>query len=65
MWSDSAVAARQQSSAQGSGTAARAEPERRKTPLRVLMVAENISLRQSGETSVPFYYLEHFVRRGL
>lgn len=65
MWSDSAVAARQQSSAQGSGTAARTEPERRKRPLRVLMVAENISLRQSGETSVPFYYLEHFVRRGL
>ena len=31
----------------------------------VLLVAENISLRQSGETSVPFYYLHHFIRLGL
>lgn len=34
-------------------------------PMRVLLVAENISLRQSGETSVPFYYLLHFIRLGL
>jgi glycosyltransferase involved in cell wall biosynthesis len=36
------------------------------TPVRrVLIVADNISLRQSGETSVPYYYLQGFVRRGI
>lgn len=31
----------------------------------VLVVAENISLKQSGETSIPWYYLERFVGLGL
>lgn len=68
MWSDSAVAARQKDPNQGMGTAEAAggqEAVGRRTPLRVLLVAENISLRQSGETSVPFYYLENFARLGL
>jgi glycosyltransferase involved in cell wall biosynthesis len=34
-------------------------------PLRVLLVAENISLHQSGETSVPYYYLDYFLARGI
>ena len=29
-----------------------------KTPLRVVIVTENVSLRMSGETSVPFYYFK-------
>ena len=29
----------------------------------MLLVAENISLTQSGETSIPYYYLEGFLRR--
>lgn len=33
--------------------------------LRVLIVAENISLNQSGETSVPYNYLERFHAMGL
>lgn len=68
MWSDSAVAARQNGPNRGMETAnerAGPQPVDRPKPLRVLLVAENISLRQSGETSVPFYYLEHFVRLGL
>ena len=36
-----------------------------RSPMSVLLVAENISLRQSGETSVPFYYLHQFIRLGL
>ena len=31
--------------------------------LRVLLVAENISLRQSGETSIPYYYFDRLLRR--
>jgi glycosyltransferase involved in cell wall biosynthesis len=34
-------------------------------PLRVLLVAENISLRLSGETLVPYYYLEGFRKSGI
>ena len=34
-------------------------------PRRVLLVAENMSMKQSGETSIPCYYLEHFLRRGI
>lgn len=33
------------------------------TRFRLLLVAENISLTQSGETSIPYYYLEGFLRR--
>jgi glycosyltransferase involved in cell wall biosynthesis len=33
--------------------------------LRVLLVAENISLRLSGETLVPYYYLEGFRKSGI
>lgn len=35
------------------------------TSLRVLVVAENISLRLSGETLVPYYYLEGFRNSGI
>jgi glycosyltransferase involved in cell wall biosynthesis len=38
---------------------------RARRPLRVLLVAENISLRQSGETCVPYYYLTRFLARGM
>lgn len=33
------------------------------TRLRVLLVAENISLKQSGETSVPYFYLDRLLKR--
>lgn len=41
------------------------EPAATGRRLKVLLVAENISLRQSGETSVPYYYLERFVKSGV
>lgn len=33
-------------------------------PLRILLVAENISLNQSGETSVPYHYFDRFTKLG-
>jgi glycosyltransferase involved in cell wall biosynthesis len=42
-----------------------ATPDRAKAALRVLLVAENISVRLSGETLVPYYYLHGFLDGGL
>jgi glycosyltransferase involved in cell wall biosynthesis len=39
--------------------------DRPSAALRVLLVAENISLRLSGETLLPYYYLEGFRRSGI
>jgi glycosyltransferase involved in cell wall biosynthesis len=36
-----------------------------KGDLHVLLVAENISLRQSGETSLAYYYLDRFLKNGV
>ena len=33
--------------------------------MSVLLVADNMSMRQSGETSIPCYYLDLFLRQGL
>lgn len=44
------------------GTTASAAKDR---PLRILLVAENISLNQSGETSVPYHYFNRFAKSGV
>jgi len=38
-------------------------PANTRTPRRVLIVADNVSLRMSGETAVPYYYFTRFRER--
>lgn len=41
-----------------------ANENKKDMPMRILLVAENISLNQSGETSVPYHYFDRFTKMG-
>lgn len=59
------LSARDMPSNRISTAAAAAKPLERFPGLSVLLVAHNMSMSQSGETSVPCYYLERMLREGI